>query len=418
MTNRPKRSLLLAGAISAVLTLPFVAGTAALQQRSSEARWITAWGTSQQSLGTNAITTATLRMIARVTIGGDAVRIRLANTFGTTPLTIRKVYVGQRMQGAAIVQGSNRQVMFKGSDTVSIPPGGTVESDDVPLKVFAREDLAVSLYIPDADVRPSQHGGAVVTSYLTPNGAGDVAADETRTPFTATTTSMLWLKAIDVRSASSTGAIVGFGDSITDGTCSTLDAHDRWQDWLAVRLNLAEQHRGAAAPQKAVVNEGIGGNTVTRDLQPPPDSTPGVERLDRDVLAHHGVTHVVVFMGTNDLRRGASARQVIAGLQDIVTRLRGRRLKVIGVTIIPRHNAAATANNSGWNDAKTKNRHEVNEWIRTKGSFDSVVDFDKIMRDPANADLINAPFNCDGIHPNARGYYAMGTSVPLDLFGR
>src|SRR5688572_14435157 len=120
MTNVPKRSLLLAAAISAVLTLPFVAGTAALQQRSSEARWITAWGTSQQSLGTTAITNSTVRMIARVTIGGDAVRIRLANTFGTTPLTIRKAYVGERMQGAAIVRGSNRQVLFKGSDTVSV----------------------------------------------------------------------------------------------------------------------------------------------------------------------------------------------------------------------------------------------------------------------------------------------------------
>jgi lysophospholipase L1-like esterase len=419
MTNRPKRSLLLAAAISAVLTLPLIAGTAALEQRSSGARWITAWGTSQQSLGTNSITAATVRMIARVTIGGDAVRIRLANTFGTTPLTIRKVYVGQRMQGAAIVPGSNRQVMFKGSDTVSIPPGGTVDSDAVTFKVLARQDLAVSLYIPDADVRPSQHGGAVVTSYLTANGAGDVAADETRAPFTATTTSMLWLKAIDVRSASSTGAIVGFGDSITDGTCSTLDAHDRWQDWLAVRLNLAAEHRGAAAAHKAIVNEGIGGNTVTREhLQPPPDSTPGVERLDRDVLAHHGVTHVVVFMGTNDLRRGASARQVIAGLQDITTRLKARGLKVIGVTIIPRHNVAATVTNSGWNDAKTKNRHEVNEWIRTKRSFDSVIDFDKIVRDPSNADLINGPFNCDGIHPNARGYYEMGNAVSLDLFGR
>jgi lysophospholipase L1-like esterase len=411
--------MLLAATTSAVLATVFVAGAAALQQRSSEARWITGWGASQQALGATAITNATVRMIARVTIGGEAVRIRLANTFGTAPLTIRRVYVGQRMQGAAIIPGSNRQVLFKGSETVSIPPGGAVESDAVSMKIFPREDVAVSLYIPDAEVRPSQHSGAVVTSYMTPNGGGDAAADETRTPFTATTTSMLWLKAIDVRSVSSTGAIVGFGDSITDGTCTTLDAHDRWQDWLAVRLNLAEQHRGAAASHKAVVNEGIGGNTATREnLQPPPDSTPGMERLERDVLAHHGVTHVVLFMGTNDLRRGASPRQVIAGLQDIVTRVKARGLKVIGATIIPRHNVAASGSNSGWNEAKSKNRREVNEWVRTKAPFDAVIDFDKIVRDPVNADLINAPFNCDGIHPNQRGYYEMGTSVPLDLFAR
>lgn len=418
MTNIPRRSLLLAAAIGAVLMLPFVAGTAALQQQSSGGRWTTGWGSSQQSLGTATITNSTVRMIARVTIGGDAVRIRLANTFGTTPLTVRKVYVGQRGQGAAIVPGSNRPVLFKGSATVSVPPGGTAESDAVPMNVFARQDLAVSLYIPDSDVRPSQHTGAVVTSYQTANGSGDVAADETRAPFTATTTSMFWLKAIDVRSASSTGAIVAFGDSITDGTCTTLDAHDRWQDWLAVRLNLAEHHRGAAASHKAIVNEGIGGNTVTRDVQPPPDSTPGVERLDRDVLAHAGVTHVVVFMGTNDLRRGASPRQVIAGLQDIITRVKARGLKVIGVTIIPRHNVAASGSNTGWNDAKSKNRHEVNQWIRTQAPFDGVIDFDKIVRDPVNADLIYAPFNCDGIHPSPRGYYEVGASLSLDLFAR
>jgi lysophospholipase L1-like esterase len=357
-------------------------------------------------------------MIARVTIPGDAVRIRLANTLGAAPLSVRKAYVGERVRGAALAPGSNKRVLFKGSESVTIPPGGSVESDEVPMKVVARADLAVSLYIPDADVKPSQHGGAVVTSYATANGGGDAAADETRTPFTVTTTSMYWLKAIDVRSTSS-GAIVGFGDSITDGTCTTLDAHDRWQDWLAVRLNLAEQHRGAGASYKAVVNEGIGGNTVTREnLQPPPDSTPGIERLDRDVLAHQGVTHVVVFMGTNDIRRGAPPKQVIAGLQDILTRLKARNMKVIGATIIPRHNVAGSGDNTGWNDAKTKNRHEVNNWIRGDARFDGVLDFDKMVRDPANPDLINAPFNCDGIHPNPRGYYEMGSLLSLDLFGR
>jgi lysophospholipase L1-like esterase len=419
MMNLPKRSLLVAAATSFVLTLPFVAGTAAVQPRSAEGRWITAWGTSQNALGSNAITNSTVRMIARVTIGGDAVRIRLANTLGTTPLAIRKAYVGQRMAGASVVAGSNRPILFKGSESVSIPAGATVESDAVPMNVVARQDLAVSLYIPDADVRPSQHGGAVVTSYMTANGGGDVAADETRTPFTATTTSMLWLKAIDVRSASSTGAIVGFGDSITDGTCTTLDAHDRWQDWVGVRLNLAAPRRGGASPHKAVVNEGIGGNTVTREnLQPPPDSAPGIERLDRDVLAHHGVTHVVLFMGTNDLRRGASSKQVIAGMQDIITRVKARGLKIIGVTIIPRHNVAGSGTNTGWNDAKSKSRQEVNQWMRSQAGFDGVIDFDKVVRDSANAELINAAFNCDGIHPNPRGYYEMGTSVSLDLFAR
>ena len=141
----------------------------------------------------------------------------------------------------------------------------------------------MSMYVPGSGVRPSQHTAAVVTSYRSGDGHGDTAATEAGDYFPETTTAMWWLKAIDVQSTVAAGAIVAFGDSITDGTCSTLDAHDRWEDVLAVRLSLAPER------VKAVLNEGIGGNTVTREgLTPPPDSPPGVERLDRDVLSHHG----------------------------------------------------------------------------------------------------------------------------------
>ena len=392
--------------------------TAARQQPAAAARWVTAWGTSQNGLGMNAATNTTVRMIARVTIAGDAVRIRLDNTFGPTPLAVGRAYVGQRIQEAALAPGSNRQVVFSGSPRVMIPPGGSVTSDPVPMKVLAQQDLAVTLYVPDASVRPSQHSGAQATSYVAANGAGDVAAEEAGTPFTGMTTSLWWLKAIDVLSSSATGSIVAFGDSITDGTCSTVDAHDRWEDLLAVRLALDAAGRGQPDAHKAVVNEGIGGNTVTRErLQPPPDSTPGVERLERDVLSHHGVTHVVLFMGTNDIRREAPAAQVIAGIQDIVTRVKARGLAVVGATIIPRHNRPPAENNTGWNATKTRVRREVNQWIRTKAPFDAVIDFDAVVQDPGNGDLIYPPFNCgDGIHPSPRGYYEMGRSVRLDLF--
>jgi lysophospholipase L1-like esterase len=268
-------------------------------------------------------------------------------------------------------------------------------------------------------VHPSQHAGAVVTSYLSPDGSGDVAADETRMPFARTTTAMFWLKSIDVQSASAPGAIVAFGDSITDGTCATLDAHDRWEDWLAVRLQLAAGRAGSG-PHKAVVNEGIGGNTLTREgLQPPPDSPPALDRFDRDVLSHHGVTDVVEFIGTNDIRRGASAEQVIAAKTEIARRVRAKGLRIVGVTIIPRHNLPPSGTNTGWDDQKTGYRNQVNQWIRTKGPFDAVLDFDKVVRDPANADLIDPPFNCgDGIHPSPLGYYRMGLSIPLEMFAR
>jgi len=392
-------------------------GMAALQQTPASGRWITAWSTSQQALGTTAVTNATVRLIARVTIPGEAVRIRIDNTFGSASLVIGKAYIGQRTQGAGLADGSSRQVLFNKVETTTVPAGGSVTSDAVTMNVLAQQDLAVSLFIPEANVRPSQHTAAQVTSYLTPNGSGDATANERATPFIVPTTSTFWLKAIDVSSSVSTGSIVAFGDSITDGTCSTVDAHDRWEDTLAVRLALDAAGRGREGAHKAILNEGIGGNTITHEnLQPPPDSPPGIERLERDVLSHHGVTQVILFMGTNDIRREASAAQVIAGMQEIIKRVKARGLKIIGVTIIPRHNIPPAQNNTGWNGAKTAFRNEVNQWIRTQAPFDAVIDFDKVVRDSKNMDLIYPPFNCgDGIHPSPRGYYEMGKSIRLDV---
>jgi lysophospholipase L1-like esterase len=376
--------------------------------------WTTAWGTSQQVLGQTRVSNATLRLIARVTAPGDAIRLRFDNTFGTAPVTFGKVSAGPRQSAnnpASISPGLLMPVLFAGQSSVTIAAGGSVTSDSIPLRVDAQEDLAVSVYIQGSDVPASQHSGAVVTSFITDNGAGDLAASESGTPFKNRITTMPWLKAIDVRATASTTAIVAFGDSITDGTCTTLDAHDRWEDIVAQRLALQDTVR------HSVVNEGIGGNTVTRNVTPPPDSTPGTERLDRDVLAQAGVSHVVVFMGTNDIRREASAEQVINGLKDIVARVKSRGLKVIGATIVPRHNVAPVADNTGWNDAKTKVRNEINAWIRESGAFDGIIDFDRVVRSATNPDLLNVTYNCgDGIHPSPLGYFQMGKSVDLNMF--
>ena len=404
-------------AIIILLGLTFTASPASGQQ--SNGRWVTAWSTSQQVLGEDRISNATVRMLARVTVPGEAIRVRLDNTFGSEPVTIARAFVGYRVRGALVAAGSNRPLTFGGAAEVTIPAGGTVSSDPLSLAVRAQQDLAVSMHVRGAGVRPSQHTNAAVTSYRSADGSGDVTANESATPFAMTTTATWWLKAIDVLSPSSPGTIVAFGDSITDGTCSTLDAHDRWENVLSVRLGL-ERDASPRLGLKAVINEGIGGNTVTREgLSPPPDSTPGLERLDRDVLSHHGVSDVVLFMGTNDIRRGASAASVIEGTADIVKRVKARNIRIVGATIIPRHNVAPTATNSGWNPDKTRIRNEVNQWIRTKAPFDDVIDFDKIVRDPANPDLLIPEFNCgDGIHPSPLGYYEMGRTIDLSLFRR
>jgi lysophospholipase L1-like esterase len=406
----------LAIAVASAWTTAWLLPTGAAAQAPNPAvnpTWITAWATSQQGLGPAKISNATVRMIARVTVPGDSVRVRLDNTFGTAPVTFGKATIGLRVRGPAVAIGLLKPVTFGGKEQVTIAAGATVASDPVALHVEALQDIAVSLFVSGTDVQPSQHNNAQVTSYLTENGGGDQSASANGKPFTATTTSTFWLKSIDVSPAGNASTIVAFGDSITDGTCSTLDAHDRWEDALAARFALEKD------VAHAVVNEGIGGNTVVGDpnFNPPVNSPPGVERLDRDVLSHAGVTHVILFEGTNDIRRGASAAQVIGGTKDIIARVKQKGIKIYGVTIIPRDSVVPGIPDTGWNDAKSKIRNEVNAWISKEAGFDAVLDFDRLVRDKSNPDIINIAYDCsDGIHPSPAGYFLMGKSVDLGLF--
>jgi lysophospholipase L1-like esterase len=377
--------------------------------------WVAAWATSQQRLGMDRISDATVRMIARVTLPGDAIRIRLDNTFGTAPVTFGKAMVAPRARGAKIALGANRPVTFGGKTSVTVPAGGSVTSDAVAMSVGAEEDLAVSLYVTGQNVQPSQHNNAQVTSYLTADLAGDQTASEDDKPFTGKTTSMFWLKAIDVHPTSPASAIVALGDSITDGTCSTLDAHDRWEDRLAERFALETPN------PHAVINEGIGGNTVINQpsYNPPANSPPAAERLERDVFSHPGVSTVVLFDGTNDIRRGVSAANLIAGIKDVVARVHAKGLKIVGVTIIPRHISVPGIADTGWSAEKNKVRDSVNAFIRKDAGFDAVLDFDRVVRDPANPDLIQAALGCgDGVHPSPYGYFRLGKSVDLAVFGK
>jgi len=182
---------------------------------------------------------------------------------------------------------------------------------------------------------------------------------------------------------------------------------------------LAERMALAGNAAHAVVNEGIGGNTVAAgaNYNPPLNSPAGVDRLDRDVLSHTGVTHVVLFLGTNDIRSGASAEQVISGIKDIAARVKQKGIKIIGVTIIPRDSVVPGIADTRWDDAKTKVRNSVNEWIRKQAGFDAVLDFDRLVADRSNPDVINLAYDCsDGIHPSPYGYFLMGKSIDLGLF--
>jgi lysophospholipase L1-like esterase len=395
--------------IAVISTLAALGAAANADAQGKKASWVVAWTSSMQGLAQNmAPSNTTLRMIVRPSIGGDSVRIRLENTFGTEPVKIGAAAVALRARLSGLVPGSSVPLRFGGESSVTIPAGGKIISDEAKLKVEAMQDLAIDLYLPGEKVPLTTHNGALTTSYRTADGSGNHIGESetTNSPFAMTITSMYFVSSVEVQTSSAQGAIVAFGDSITDGTCSTLDANDRWEDMLRLRLLL---DRG---PGWAVVNEGIGGNTVTRKgLDPPAASPTGMERLDRDVLEHRGVTHVVVFEATNDIRRGASAEAVIAGLQDIVNRVHAAKLKAIGVTVIPRDGSM------GWTPAMNMVRSAVNDWIRHSARFDAVIDFDKIAADPQHPDTMLPAYNCgDSVHPNPFGYSTLGRSIDLKIF--
>ena len=400
------RAHVLVGAILQAMLVFGLATNAGAQQ------WVASWGSSLHGPSPDdwSISEASIRLIARSTIAGDRVRVRIENTYGEQPLTIGAASVGLRNRGPSLVIGSSRVLHFGGAAVVTIPAGEYIVSDPVELAVQAEQELAVSLYVPGSDVRSSVHRNALTTSYLTEAGAGDRTTDAGGEAYTATTPWMHWLSAVEVYSSSARGAVVAFGDSITDGSCATTDGHDRWEDVLYARLS-------AGGERLAMINAGIGGNTVIR--VPPVGSMPGVERMDRDVLSLAGITHVIIFLGTNDLRRDATAEQVIAGIEEIVGRAKAAGLKVIGTTIIPRNPRprGGLPPDLGFGPERNARRHAINEWARGNTELDALIDFDAVMQDPDDRDVIYPPYDCDGIHPNVFGYAAMARSVDLGVFG-
>jgi lysophospholipase L1-like esterase len=370
--------------------------------------WFTAWGTSAHSLAPATITVSdtTVRMIIQPGVTGNSLRVKIENTLGIEPLEIGAATLARRDVGASLVPGSSAVLTFGGQTSTVIPVGEGAWSDTVLMRVVAGQDLAVSLYVSNIGIRPSRHNLSFTTNYVADPLAGNLTDDETGTAFARTTTSWFWVAALDVRAPSLTGTIVCFGDSITDGNGSTVDGHNRWPDVL--RNRLAEL---PASQSKSVVNEGISGNQII--FYPglnPPSSPTALDRMERDVLSRAGVTHVIFFEGSNDLARGATFEQITDGLTQVYQRAKEAGLRIIGATVIPRHNAA-------WLPAYNPVRHAVNDWIRSNPELDAVLDFDELLKDPSDADHINPLYDSgDHIHPNPAGYALMGESIDLTLF--
>ena len=381
----------------------------------TDRHWVGTWTTSpapsEAGLGFN---NHTLRMNLRVSIGGDTLRIRVSNAYGSGKLAIGAGYVGIRDKGPGMVPGSERALTFGGSVSATVAAGALVVSDSVRLEVKPLADLVVSLYLP-GEIPTGQITGryARQTNYISPPGnfAGEITM-----PVGKITDEWFFVSGIDVLTSGETGCIVALCDSLTDANISTHDAFCRWPDQLARRL-LAEREDGSRGRPMAVMNQGLGGNRILHDIR----GDSGQRRFDRDVLSQPGVTHVIVMLGTNDLRNRwakpeeeVTGEQMIAGLQQMAVRAQTAGIKIIGATLTPFGNETFMAN--AWNPTRERHRVMVNEWIRNSGAFDGVADFDAAIRDPEIPTQMRAVDDCgDGLHPSDSGYCKLGDAIDLAL---
>ena len=417
-SGRPWRRLALAGALAAALAAPPVSSGLA-----AGGDWIDTWSAATQPVWgpdflaplsfPRTLWGQTIRQVARVSLGGEQVRIALSNEYGDQPMTVSAAHVALSDTGAKIQDGSDRALSFGGDPSITIPPGASVVSDPVELSVPALGSVAVSLFFAEVTPATTMHWDGRQTAYIV---AGDKTADADITP-DATSLSRLFLSRVIVDAPEGARAIVTFGDSITDGDGSSADENNRWPDILAERL------QAAGDSQTAVLNEGISGERVLADRM----GINALARFEEAVLAHPHVDTVIFMMGINDVGwpdmvldpHGAAptADDVIAGYEQLIARAHDHGIRVIGATLTPFNNAFGGSPLEGYyNDDKEAARVAVNDWIRTSGAFDGVIDFDAVVQDPANPNKILPAFNKgDDLHPNDAGYEAMANAIDLSL---
>jgi len=347
----------------------------------------------------------TVRMIARASIGGHRLRVKLENAFGSPAVEIGAAHIALRAKDSAIVEGSDRALAFNGKPGCILQPGVVLFSDPVDLAFDPLSDLAVSLYFPGDTGVPTNHATALHTTYVQNGNLAGAAA----LPDAAATQSYYWLAAIDVEAPALAHAIVAFGDSITDGARSTNESNHSWPALLAVRLAAKKEtaHIGVA-------NEGIGGNRVLHDGT----GASALARLDRDVFSQSGVEWLMVLEGINDIGHAfttpgesLTVDDLIAAHRQIVEQAHAHGIRVIGCTLTSYEGASYSR------EAGEAVRQALNAWIRTSGVYDAVVDFEAATRDPQNPKNLRPDFDPgDHLHPNDAGYQAMADAIDLGIF--
>jgi lysophospholipase L1-like esterase len=384
--------------------------------------WIATWGTSQQTpepqnaLPADDLRDATVRQIVHLSAGGLQLRIHLSNAFGTQPLHFTAVHIARPLSSAssAIDPATGKAITFAGAPDVIIPPGAEFVSDPIDFPAAPLSNLAVTLHLDAPPVPQTGHPGSRATSYYVHGDS--VAAPNLVNP--KQVDHWYQLSEVDVPASPGAATIVALGDSITDGHGATTNGNDRWTDVLAARLQALPATRNIA-----VSNQGIGGNHLLTDGLGPN----ALARFDRDVLAPAGVRWLIVFEGVNDLgglaRNGevtpaehaALVQRILAAYQQLIARAHAHELRVIGATITP-YTGSDYYHPSLLSEA---DRQTVNQWIRSSGHFDAVIDFDKVVADPHHPDRLLPDYDSgDHLHPSPAGYRAMGEAVPLVLFAQ
>jgi lysophospholipase L1-like esterase len=439
--NRSRRNFIAAGALAAATIALPITPASALDTRAWETQnWVGTWSTAPAGpplpAALQQFNDQTLRLIVHTSIGGNQVRVRLSNEFGTTPLQIGAAHVALRQGGATIVAGTDRVLTFSGNPSITIAPGAPVLSDPVELNVPAMSDLAVSIYLPGPVAANTIHGSAFQTNYI--SQAGNYT-DAYILPVARTIASWPFLTGVDVESSTLAASIVALGDSITDGSNTMRDANHRWPDLLAARLQSARQSLnpiggtvGRLFPNLAgntsilgVLNKGIGGNRLLRDPgEQPLFGRAALARFDRDVLAQAGVEYLIVLIGINDIghpgtgtipiTEAVTPGDLIAGYRQLIARAHEKGITIFGATLTP---FEGTTFAGYFTPQKEAVRQAVNQWIRTSGEFDGVIDFEAAVRDPAQPTrMLPAYDSGDHLHPNDAGMQAMANAIPLNLF--
>lgn len=368
------------------------------------------------------------RMIVRPDIWGSETRIRFSNFHGSNSVTFDDVFIGLQDMSSAVLRGTNQPVTFSNEKVVKIPGGEHFLSDPIHLgflsgynnSVLSSKSLAVSFHVCGETGPMTYHAKALQTSYLSAPGTGSLGSSERESSFPYSTTSWFFVDAIDMKMPVKTRVVVAFGDSISDGSGSTINGFDRWPDVLSRRLH--EKYGNSVS----LINQGIGGNQVLG----PNKSTPlgerlggvsALSRLERDVISMSGITTVIWLEGINDFGHAkANSEEVIKGISQGITRLREGipGIRIVLGTLTPALNATTGGHGT---KAVDVNRRAFNEFVRSTSLVDGFIDFDAVTVDPSSGELRSEmrPGSSigglgDGLHPNRLGYQAMAAAVSLD----